>query len=417
MNIWIISQHNMPPEYGHLNRHYNLAKYLERQGHSVKVFVGSYLHNTDTQMISDNTLIKRYDSTNLDYYFIKTIYYKNSSLKRLYSMFQFYRNVFKAVKMFDKPDVIIGSSSHPLSALAAVRLGKRYKCQAIVEIRDLWPESFIAYNIMSAKNPLINFLYKGERWLYENGDKVIFTMEGGSDYIVDKGWDVASGGKVNLKNIYHLNNGVDLEVFNKNKDLYQKRDPDLDDSTTFKVVYTGSIRLVNNVKRIVDIAAEVLALGESNIKFLIYGEGPEKPELMKFCKDNNITNVVFKGNAQKKFIPGILVRCDLNILHFQDNQVKKYGSSMNKMFDYFASGKPTLSDSKFGYDVITKFNCGRSIDKASVKEMASEVVKFKNMEPQLYQTYCDNAIKAARHYDFKKLSKDLVEIIEGEIYE
>lgn len=417
MNIWIISQHNMPPEYGHLNRHYNFAKYLERAGHSVKVFVGSSLHNTDKQMISDNTLIKRYKSTDLDYYFIKTIHYKNSSLKRLYSMFQFYRNVFKAVKKFEKPDVIIGSSSHPLSALAGIRLGKKYKCQSIVEIRDLWPESFVAYDIMSAKNPLINILYKGERWLYENGDKVIFTMEGGKDYIVEKGWDKDNGGKIDLRNIYHLNNGVDLEVFNKNRDNFQEADIDLDNKDIFKVVYTGSIRLVNNVRRIVDIAKEVLDLGESNIKFLIYGDGPEKPELVQYCLDNNINNVIFKGSAPKKLIPGILARCDLNILHFQDNGVKKYGSSMNKMFDYFASGKPTLSDSKFGYDVITKFNCGLSIDKASAKVMAEEVVKFKNMEPSVYQSYCDNALKASKHYDFKKLSEDLVHIIEGEIYE
>ena len=65
MKIWLINQYNMPPEYGHLNRHFNFGKYLKRMGHEPTVFVGSFLHNTKIQMIEDDSLIRRYENADV----------------------------------------------------------------------------------------------------------------------------------------------------------------------------------------------------------------------------------------------------------------------------------------------------------------------------------------------------------------
>src|SRR6056297_1842776 len=121
MKIWLINQYNMPPEHGHLNRHYNFGKYLRRIGHEPTVFVGSFLHNTNVQIIDDNSLIKKYKNGTFPFYFIKTSNYSESRLKRLYAMYEFYRNLIKSVDSFDKPDAIIGSSAHPLAAIAAIK--------------------------------------------------------------------------------------------------------------------------------------------------------------------------------------------------------------------------------------------------------------------------------------------------------
>ncbi|WP_016839522.1 glycosyltransferase family 4 protein [Ureibacillus thermosphaericus] len=409
--IWIFNQYNMPPEYGHLNRHYNLGKYLKKLGHEPTVFVGSYLHNTPYQMINDETLIKKYENCDFSYYFIKTCNYGNSKIKRVYAMYEYYKNLLKVTKSFEKPDVIIGSSAHPLAAIAAIKLGKKYGCQSIVEIRDLWPESFTEYGIMSKKNPILRLLYKGEKWIYEKADKIIFTMEGGKDYIIEKGWDKDNGGPINLNKIYHINNGVDLEVFSFNKEQYHFKDEDLDNPDYFKVVYAGSIRLVNNVKSIVDAAKEIKNMGEKNIRFIIFGEGSDKSSLEEYCQKNKIDNVVFKGFVDKKYIPNILSKSDLNIIHFQQNNIKKYGASLNKMFEYFASGKPTISDCQFGYDIIKKFNCGFVINNASAKQLAEKIIFISKMPKDEYQKYCVNSLIAAKEYDFKNLANKLIKLI------
>ena len=403
----------MPPEYGHLNRHFNFGKYLKRMGHEPTVFVGSFLHNTKIQMIEDDSTIRKYENADYPYYFIKTCEYSSSKLKRIFAMYEFYKNLLTAVKSFDKPDAILGSSAHPLAAVAAIKLARKFGCQSIVEVRDLWPESFVAYGIVSRKNPLLQLLYTGERWIYKNADKLVFTMEGGKDYIIEQGWNADQGGSIDINKVHHINNGVDLEVFNYNKENYQFEDEDLENSTTFKVIYAGSIRLVNNVKSIVDAAFEIKKLGVENIKFIIYGDGSDRAPLEQYCNENGIDNVVFKGFISKRYIPYILSKSDLNIIHFEQNKIKKYGASLNKMFEYFASGKPTLSDCEFGYDLINKYKCGVVIDNANAKRMAKEIIRINELDVAQYNVLCANASSAAEDYDFINLSNNLVEILGG----
>lgn len=407
--VWIINQYNMPPEYGHLNRHYNFAKYLKKFGYDPIVFVGSHLHNTKKQMIEDNdkSIIKRYKKSEFQYFFVKTCNYSNNKIKRVYAMFEFCYNIIKFSNKIDKPDVIIGSSAHPLAALLAIYLAKKYKCQSIVEVRDLWPESFAAYNIIKKNNPVLKLLYKGEKWIYNNADKIIFTMEGGKDYIIEKGWDRGTGGMINLNKIYHINNGVDLEVYKTNRKKYAFKDEDLDNNKSFKVIYAGSIRHVNNVKRIVEAAQVIKNKHIENIEFLIFGDGDEREYLERYCLENKILNVKFKGFIEKKNIPYALSKSNLNIVHFEQNSLKKYGASLNKMFEYFASGKPTISDCEFGYDLIKRYNCGLVVDNANSEELANSIIKFYKMPKKEYNTFCENAIKAAHDYDFKILTQKL----------
>ena len=67
--IWIINQYNMPPEYGHLNRHYNFGKFLKLLGHEPCVFVGSFLHNTNRQMICDSSIYNKYKTANIHIFY------------------------------------------------------------------------------------------------------------------------------------------------------------------------------------------------------------------------------------------------------------------------------------------------------------------------------------------------------------
>lgn len=386
MKIWLINQYNMPPEYGHLNRHYNLAKYLKEIGQEPSVFVGSYLHNTKIQMITDEDTIVKYNNCNFEYFFIKTCNYESSKVKRIIAMIQFYLNTYKYLRTKQRPDVILGSSAHPFAAILAINLAKKMKSQSIVEIRDLWPESIVAYGILKKNNPLLRLLYLGEKWIYQHADKLVFTMEGGVDYLYEHGWLSEQGGAIDKRNVYHLNNGVDLDVFNDNRDSCLFDDIELNNNKVFKVIYTGSIRLVNNVKKIIDAAMEIKKKGVHDIRFIIYGDGDDRKSLEDFCIENQVDNVTFKGLVGKSKIPYILSKSDLNILHFEQNNIKRYGASLNKLFEYFASGKPTISDCEFGYDLIKKYRAGVVIDGADATALAEEIIRIKNMNHNDYES-------------------------------
>jgi glycosyltransferase involved in cell wall biosynthesis len=408
--IWIFNHYIVPPfiEEGH--RHSNFAKYLEKKGYSVYLFYSSKLHNRNENTIKDGKKYKIDNSDKGKYVAIRTRNYRGNGIQRILNMFDYFFGLFKITKEIskieDKPDIIYASSVHLLTCLAGIIIARRYKVKCIVEIRDLWPESLVAYGIIKTGNPLLKFLYMFEKWIYKRADKIIFTMEGGVDYIKEKGWD----NQIDLSKVNHINNGVDLEAFDNNVNNIIFDDNDLSNEKTFKVIYSGSIRKANNIELIINAAKYIKEQSDRNIKFIIFGDGNDREPLEKKCMNERITNVVFKGRVDRKYIPYILSKADLNILNYRYNDIWKYGGSQNKNFEYLASGRPILSTVTMGYDIIEKYGAGISLSDQSEKSIGDAIIKIANMDNNYYLNLCKNARKAANLYNFKILTDKLVKL-------
>lgn len=398
-----------------LTRPYDFGKELIKMGQNVKVFSSSFLHYTRENLIKDKSSYLINNESEVPFLYIRTLPYDGSGFMRVCNMISFYFRLIKITKCssFENPDIIIASSPHPLTLLAGIRIAKRYRIPYICEVRDLWPESFAAYGLIKKNSPFLRLLYLGEKWIYSKADKLIFTMEGGKDYIIEKGWNKESGGPIDINKVYHINNGVDLEAFDYNKEHYQIDDADLQDKETFKVIYAGSIRLVNNIGLLLDTAKILKERGENNIKFLIWGDGNELEALKHRVNQENLTNVVFKGRVDKKYVPYITSQGQLNIVLGKNNPLYKYGGSLNKMFDYFASGKPTLFTFKLEYSLIERYRAGIDLETDKASDIANNIQLFAKLPGNEYQEYCENARFAATDYDIKVLTERLIKILEG----
>lgn len=406
-SIWIFNHYAGPPSISTGLRHYYFAKHLDISGYNTTIFSASSIHNSNTNLISDR---KKYIKGNYDdvsFVFIKTSNYKGNGLSRLKNMIEYYLRLFTVTKYFPKPHVIIGSSVHPLACIAAIKLSKIYKCKCIVEIRDLWPESIITYGSLKKNGLLARILYLGEKWIYKKAGKIIFTMEGGKDYIIEKGWDKV----IDLNKIHHINNGIDLNRFDNNKNTYLLNDVDLDNEKTFRVIYVGSIRKVNSLGQIISVANVLKINGFNEIKILVYGDGDELDELKSKCGAMFLDNIVFKGYIEKKFIPYILSKADLNLVHVKQTDIMRFGCSLNKLFDYFASGKPILSDLVVAYDLVQKYNAGITVKSQDIETIANGIIDFYNMDKETLRRIGINARKAAEDYDFRILKSKLVDVI------
>ncbi|WP_078431936.1 glycosyltransferase family 4 protein [Metabacillus halosaccharovorans] len=415
-NIWIWNHYATNMYRDKAGRHFWFAKNLIKHGYKPTIFSASTIHNSKDSINTNNEKYICETVENIPFVFVNTPGYMGNGKKRINNMLAFYRNLYPVAKRYaeinGKPDAILASSVHPLTLVAGIKIAKKFNIPCICEIRDLWPETIVAYDSLKKDSLLTKILYSGEKWIYKRADKIIFTMEGGKDYIKEKGWDIESGGPINVNKVYHINNGVDLDEFNYNKDNNTLHDIDLNNENCFKVIYAGSIRKANNVKKIVEVAEFIDKKGYENIKFLIYGDGTEKEELEKYSYNRNLNNIKFKGFVEKNKIPYILSKSNLNILHFEQNTIKRYGASLNKMFEYFASSKPILSDCEFGYDLIKKHKCGVVLDNADVEQFANAIVEFSKMTKSEYDAYCKNANQVAKEYDFKVLTEKLIDIIE-----
>ena len=208
---------------------------------------------------------------------------------------------------------------------------------------------------------------------------------------------------------------MDLEEFDRNRETFRLDDPDLLDDETFKVVYTGSIRLVNNLGKIVEMAEYMKEHGEDKIKFLLYGDGTEREELIKLCQEKGLDNIKFPGKVEKKYIPFILSRSDLNINHVKQTGIMRFGCSLNKQFDYFASGRPVLSDLTVSYDLIERYQAGITLPTQDTETLCKEVLRFAHMPKEEYEQICKNARTAAEHYDYRELTNHLLAILENAV--
>ena len=407
--IWLVNPFAMPPKYENRIQTLKKAQYLQKYGYDVTIIGGSFLHNTDINLITDKSWYKKANYEGIKYIHIKTCKYKSNGIKRFYNLIEFSFKFLFLAKKFGKPDVIDQLATVPFGNLIYF-VTKKFKAKYIVHVVDLWPESFVGVGLISRKNPILKFAYWAEKWLYTKADNIIFSMEGGKDYIKEKRWDKASGGPINLNKVYYINNGVDLKDFNDHKNRYKIQDEDLENQSTFKIVYLGSIRLNNNIQQLID--AAMLLKNYKNIIFLIYGDGPDRELLINYCKSNKITNVKFKQKwVEIKYVPYILSQSSLNILNYKPTHIWKYGGSQSKSFQYMASGKPICSNIKMGYCPITKYNIGIAKEFKSIKEYADAILAFANMDKIKYDEMCKNALKAAQNYDYEKLTNEYIKLI------
>lgn len=407
MNIWLINHYAVPPQYYPLARQTNFAKHLMALGHSVTIFAASTVHNSDQNLITDGQRWREETVDGVHYVYIKCLDYQGSGLKRIYNICEFAWKLPGVCRKFPKPDAIVATSMPPTSCAVGIHLARKYKCKGIAEIADLWPESIVAYGIAGPKNPVVIALRWLEKWIYKKADSVVFTMEGAYDYILEQGWEE----EIPRQKVHFINNGVELAQFHENVEQFQIEDEDLVDDSLFKVVYTGSIRKVNNLGLLLDAAKLVK---NPSVCFLVWGDGDELPMLKQRLVDENITNVKFKGCVDKKYIPYIVSCADLNIAHNTPAELFRFGISFNKIFDYMAAGKPILSDFPCPYNPAVQAKAGIQVETPTAENIAEAVQYFVDVPQSEYWQYCENAKSAARVYAFEELTRKLLSIMDVE---
>ena len=404
MDIWIIDHYSVPVKYYPLARERNFARCLMEKGHDVTIFCASSVHNSSLNLIQDNSPYKELCEDGIRYVLINCQSYQGNGFKRMFNMLEFAWKMPSILDKFQKPQVIISTSMTQFACAQGIRLARKYNCKVIAQITDLWPETLVAYGCLSKRNPIVTVLRYLEKWTYINADSLIFSMEGAYDYICEQSWQM----RIPKNKVNYINNGVDLEEFNHNKETYKLDLEILNDKNIFKVIYTGSIRRVNNVGRILDVAKN---LHDKPIVFLIFGQGDQLDELKMRISNEKINNVQFFGNVEKKYIPYIVSKADLNYAHNSGTELFKYGISFNKIFDYFAAGKPIITDFECTYNPVVQEKAGVNVPSGEAEEIAAEICRMSTLSKNEYEGYCNNSLKAAEKYDYKRLTDTLEKVI------
>ena len=376
-------------------RYHNWGKELVNRGHSVTIVSASVIHNTNTDLIE---LTGKRESLvdGVKYVYLKTPKYTGNSFRRILNMYTYCSRI-KKLKKILVPDICIVCEAYVFKYVK----NSFKNVPIITDIVDLWPLSIVEYANKSPKHPLIKYLYGVEKNTYIKSDALIFSMEGGIDYVKERKYS----SKVDKSKIFHINMGIDLKTHDYN--MKNKISSIPWDESFFNIGYCGAIRQANNIKQICDAALEIQNQGITDIKFQIYGSGDELTFLEQYCKDNNIKNISFYGRIQKENIPFILSKMDANILTYKQVGLMKYGGSQSKLFDYLAAGRPILCNAVFGYNLITRYNCGLITEKQDSFSFLKCIKQLYLMDEKERCEMGKNARKAAEIYDIPNLVNEL----------
>ena len=226
------------------------------------------------------------------------------------------------------------------------------------------------------------------------------------------GWTTETGGKIDLKRVHYINNGIDIEKFDEDRKIWARTDSDLNDPKTLKVVYLGSINRANHVHTLIE-AAKLLQ-GMEMYRFFIYGDGADREELERKVKDEKITNVVFK----EKRIPlcecaWVVSQATVNIMNYQKG-FGYMGVSSGKMFQYLAAGKPIVCNVNIAYDdVITDSHLGIARDIETPESFAQAIRDVSEQPRASYDAMCERVRQTAERFDYKKLAAEEIRVIEA----
>lgn len=401
-NVWIICHYAQQPPLNTMLRYHNWGKELVKRGYAVTIVAASTIHNTDIDIVEKNGKLEDI-CDGVKYKYIKTPKYSGNGKQRIKNMLTFCFGL----KQFknEKPDVLINCEAYLFPFVRHYFKG----VPVITDTVDLWPESIIEYANYSKTNPLIKVLYRLERNAYLKSDAMVFSMEGGTDYLREQPYS----NKIDYSRVFHINMGCDLKACDRYLQEFTEELPW--DMNKFNIVYCGSIRPANQVSQICEAAKELYAQGIDTVDFQIYGNGDQLDNLKSFVEENKLPNVHFYGRFKKEQIPGILAHADASLLTYKQVNLMKYGGSQSKLFDYLASGTPIICNAKWGYNLIERYSCGVITEDQTPEAFVKAIKRLLSLSEEEIKQMGQNGRIVAEMYDQPQLVDKLCEVIDNAV--
>ncbi|MCK5809369.1 glycosyltransferase family 4 protein, partial [bacterium] len=370
-----------------------------KAGHKTTIITASYSHFLKKYPKMDGNTYQTEDIDGIQYLWIKALTYtKSFDKKRVLKWFQFaFRLFFVARKLEDKPDVILCSPTAPFSILPAYFLAKKFRAKLVFEVRDIWPLTLIEIGGFSPNHPLIILMRWFEKFALKKSDIIVSNLMNYTDHIHNLGLD---------REANWVSNGIDVGEMKKIEPLEKsvaKKVP----KAKFIVGYTGKLGVSNALDHLIESAR--LLKDNKDIAFVIVGDGQEKDALIESAKD--LENVVFIDSIDKTQVQSMLVSFDVCYIGWKKEELYRFGTSANKVFDYMYSGKPIIQSIDANSDVVQVAECGLSVGAEDSTEIADAILKVSEMTVEERSRLGSNGQKyVLEHFTYEKLAQKYLEI-------
>lgn len=317
-----------------------LAAILSKDGHEVTFWSSTFDHFNKKHHFSDDKDIITEDGYRLKLLNGKA-YYKNVSIDRVINHTQiakkFKEQIYKEV---NKPDIIVCSYPTVELAYECVKYGKKLGIPVFLDIRDLWPDIFFQELLPGPLKKIalagFNKLFRKHSYALKNASGLI----GITKNILLWGLNYANRDQGSSDHVFHLSYNRILSDCNQDalKRLEQK-------GIIFNTekIYVCLIGTISSFKFDFDPiikAAELLQKNNSNVEFLICGDGENLFELKLKCA--GLRNINFTGWIDHEEINCIMLKSSVGLAPYR-NTFTYLTSIPSKISEYFSYGLTVLS--------------------------------------------------------------------------
>ena len=392
MNILLVTD-SYPPEIrsaSHLML--ELAQELHHRGHRVTVITSWPEYNLD-QANAPDTFDEIEVENGITVIRVRTLPHHNVNyivrgISQLIMPVQF---LMKLWRHRIRPDAaIVYSPPLPLALVGSwlARKGVRN----ILNVQDLFPQNAIDLGIL--KSPIqIRFFQALERYAYRTADIVTVHSEGNRRMVLQQHPDI--GARLRI-----LHNWVDVDHHDVDHTAVDFRSK-WGITQKHVAVFAGVMGPSQYLDLVLEVASRML--NETDLLFLLVGDGMEKERLQQVAKKRALTNVRFEGFISREVYPDLLAACTIGLVCLSPQN--KTPVVPGKILGHMAAGLPVaafLHAASDGHAMIREAGCGVSANSADVDACVASLTAL------IHQ---DNDIKcmgdAGRRYATNHFSKQV----------
>ncbi|WP_396196737.1 glycosyltransferase family 4 protein [Flavobacterium sp.] len=371
MNILLLHQYYLEEDDHGGSRWNEITKQWVENGHHVQVIAGMMHYTSSEKRVEYKGKWfkkKRQGSIDVMRCHVSETYNSNF-IGRLWAYFSF---VFSSLwaglfKVEGKYDVIIVTSPPLFIGISGYIISLFKRTPYVFEIRDLWPESAIDTGVVTNKF-IIKLAYALEKFIYKKAILINVLTPAFRDNLIhkkgiteDKIIFIPNAADFSLSD--DLVQNFDVKEFKVGNDLNNK----------FVITYVGAHGLANHLDQVLDTAH---LLKDTNVLFLLIGDGMEKPRLIRKAKDENIQNVRFINPVPKADVFKYILASDMGTSVLKNVETFKTVYS-NKTFDYMACKKPILmAIDGVSRDLVEQADAGIFVQPENSQDFAQKIMQY-----------------------------------------
>jgi colanic acid biosynthesis glycosyl transferase WcaI len=232
-----------------------------------------------------------------------------------------------------RPDVIIASSPQLLVGLSGWWISFARQIPFVFEVRDLWPESLTAVGVGDENSLLYHVLAGVAKFLYRKADRIVVVTPAFREHLI-RHWRVPE------EKIAVVENGVETDLFAPStstaNDAFRR---DLGAQGKFLASYIGTMGNAHGLETLLDAAAQLQH--NTDVLFLLLGEGAEKERIKTLAQSRGLTNVRFLDQQPREKIPAYISASDACLVLLKKTDIFKTVIP-TKMLEFMSCARPVI---------------------------------------------------------------------------